>query len=144
MERNLICLRLSSRFCLWSKGYAAMLHRSMLLEAAVQDQWLKLLLLQRFSCDLFSFRPCSCTHLKEEGRAIDGMSLSFNIPCSCCTVHGMESAWKALDRVMALLWSGAGEGAKGRGFSFGFGSVDRMTKEGLYNKEICQLAAHLL
>lgn len=38
-----------------------------------------------------------------------------------------ESAWKALDRVMALLWSGAGEGAKGRGFSFGFGSVDRMT-----------------
>lgn len=28
------------------------------------DQWLKLLLLQRFSCDLFSFRPCSCTHLK--------------------------------------------------------------------------------
>lgn len=38
-----------------------------------------------------------------------------------------ESAWKALDRVMALLWSGAGEGAKGRGFSFGFGSLDRMT-----------------
>ncbi|KAK7296165.1 hypothetical protein VNO77_46359 [Canavalia gladiata] len=31
----------------------------------LQDQWLKLLLLQRFSCDLFSFRPCSCTHLKE-------------------------------------------------------------------------------
>lgn len=30
----------------------------------LQDQWLKLLLLQRFSCDLFSFRPCSCTHLK--------------------------------------------------------------------------------
>lgn len=34
------------------------------LEAKLQDQWLKLLLLQRFSCDLFSFRPCSCTHLK--------------------------------------------------------------------------------
>ncbi|KAM1023526.1 hypothetical protein ACFX13_024410 [Malus domestica] len=31
----------------------------------LQDQWLKLLLLQRFSCDLFSFRPCSCTHLKK-------------------------------------------------------------------------------
>lgn len=28
-------------------------------------------------------------NLLEEGRAIDGMSLSFNIPCSCCTVHGM-------------------------------------------------------
>ena len=38
-----------------------------------------------------------------------------------------ESAWKALDRVMALLWSGAGEGAKGRGFSFGFGSVNSVT-----------------
>lgn len=49
---------------------------------------------------------------------IDAGTLSFSLK---------ESAWKALDRVMALLWSGAGEGAKGRGFSFGFGSVDRMT-----------------
>ncbi|CAI8595416.1 unnamed protein product [Vicia faba] len=102
-----------------------------------------------FPTEMERMRSYSLSIADEEGRAIDGMSLSFNIPRSCCTVHGMESAWKALDRVVALLWSGAGEGAKGRGFSFGFGSVDRMTivymgKEGLYNKEICQLAAHLL
>ncbi|RDY14270.1 hypothetical protein CR513_00684, partial [Mucuna pruriens] len=41
------------KVCLWLCIYLCLL-----------DQWLKLLLLQRFSCDLFSFRPCSCTHLK--------------------------------------------------------------------------------
>lgn len=83
-------------------------------------------------------------NLLEEGRAIDGMSLSFNIPCLVeSTVHGMvwwdQEVFAGIqslflfegirmdDRVMALLWSGAGEGAKGRGFSFGFCSVDHMT-----------------
>jgi hypothetical protein len=52
------------KVCLWLCIYLCLLVLLFFLEAKLQDQWLKLLLLQRFSCDLFSFRPCSCTHLK--------------------------------------------------------------------------------